>query len=82
MLILFCRPSSGCILEALHIDPASGVSIEKEKNSKLLKPSVRYIFYITRYQNFWADVSYWDTISVMGLDRLYMYYLVNVHFFT
>ncbi|KAM7510387.1 hypothetical protein LguiB_009262 [Lonicera macranthoides] len=34
------RPSSGCILEALHIDPASGVSVEKEKNSKLLKPSV------------------------------------------
>ncbi|CAK9166505.1 unnamed protein product [Ilex paraguariensis] len=33
------RPSSGRILEALHVDPASGVSIDKEKNSKSLKPS-------------------------------------------
>ncbi|KAL8117623.1 uncharacterized protein LOC141662052 isoform X2 [Apium graveolens] len=32
------RPSSGHILEALHVDPASGVSLDKEKNSKLLKP--------------------------------------------
>ncbi|CAI9110170.1 OLC1v1010149C1 [Oldenlandia corymbosa var. corymbosa] len=31
------RPSSGRILEALHVDPASGVSIEKEHNTKLLK---------------------------------------------
>ncbi|KAL3813617.1 hypothetical protein ACJIZ3_014885 [Penstemon smallii] len=31
------RPPSGRILEALHIDPASGVSPEKEKNVKLLK---------------------------------------------
>lgn len=38
MLPLFCRPSSGHILEALHVDPASGVSLDKEKNSKLLKP--------------------------------------------
>lgn len=43
MLPLFCRPSSGHILEALHIDPASGVSLDKEKNAKLLKPPVRYI---------------------------------------
>ncbi|XP_057961696.1 uncharacterized protein LOC131153415 isoform X2 [Malania oleifera] len=33
------RPSSGGILEALHVDPASGVSLDKEKN-KALKPSV------------------------------------------
>lgn len=42
MLPLFCRPSSGHILEALHVDPASGVSLDKEKNSKLLKPPARY----------------------------------------
>ncbi|XP_059623884.1 uncharacterized protein LOC132266892 isoform X2 [Cornus florida] len=34
------RPSSGRILEALHVDPASGVSLDKEKNTKLLKASV------------------------------------------
>ncbi|XP_022879327.1 CLK4-associating serine/arginine rich protein-like isoform X2 [Olea europaea var. sylvestris] len=33
------RPSSGRILEALHVDPASGVSLDKEKNAKLLKPT-------------------------------------------
>ncbi|XP_071705478.1 uncharacterized protein [Rutidosis leptorrhynchoides] len=33
------RPSSGQILEALHIDPASGVSIDSERNTKLSKPS-------------------------------------------
>ncbi|KAL3526779.1 hypothetical protein ACH5RR_011435 [Cinchona calisaya] len=33
------RPSSGRILEALHVDPASGVSLDKEKSAKLLKPS-------------------------------------------
>lgn len=42
MIPLFCRPSSGHILEALHVDPASGVSLDKEKNSKLLKPPARY----------------------------------------
>ncbi|XP_020554819.1 CLK4-associating serine/arginine rich protein isoform X2 [Sesamum indicum] len=31
------RPSSGRILEALHVDPASGVSLDKDKNTKLLK---------------------------------------------
>ncbi|XP_073065253.1 uncharacterized protein [Primulina eburnea] len=31
------RPSSGRILEALHIDPASGVSLEKDKSTLLLK---------------------------------------------
>ncbi|XP_019195528.1 PREDICTED: CLK4-associating serine/arginine rich protein isoform X3 [Ipomoea nil] len=31
------RPSSGRILEALHVDPASGVSVDKEKNAKLQK---------------------------------------------
>ncbi|XVE82797.1 hypothetical protein DITRI_Ditri16bG0034500 [Diplodiscus trichospermus] len=34
------RPSSGYILEALHVDPASGVSLDKEKSSKVLKPAV------------------------------------------
>ncbi|CAL1408664.1 unnamed protein product [Linum trigynum] len=33
------RPSSGCILEALHVDPASGVSLDKDKTAKELKPS-------------------------------------------
>ncbi|KAL0726207.1 hypothetical protein Bca4012_022300 [Brassica carinata] len=37
---LFNRPSSGHILEALHVDPASGVSLEKDKIVKLPKPSV------------------------------------------
>ncbi|KAL0833303.1 hypothetical protein Bca101_085192 [Brassica carinata] len=37
---LFTRPSSGHILEALHVDPASGVSLEKDKIVKLPKPSV------------------------------------------
>ncbi|XAR73986.1 hypothetical protein NMG60_11008131 [Bertholletia excelsa] len=32
------RPSPGHILEALHIDPASGVSLDKEKNTKVSKP--------------------------------------------
>ncbi|CAH1437481.1 unnamed protein product [Lactuca virosa] len=34
------RPSSGQILEALHIDPASGVSLDSERNAKLTKPSL------------------------------------------
>ncbi|KAF7828730.1 CLK4-associating serine/arginine rich protein [Senna tora] len=33
------KPSSGRILEALHVDPASGVSIDKDKATKVLKPS-------------------------------------------
>ncbi|KAF5769708.1 putative suppressor of white apricot domain-containing protein [Helianthus annuus] len=33
------RPSSGQILEALHIDPASGVSVDGERSAKLSKPS-------------------------------------------
>ncbi|KAL3039200.1 hypothetical protein AAZX31_01G173000 [Glycine max] len=37
---LLNRPTSGCILEALHVDPASGVSIDKDKGTKVLKPSV------------------------------------------
>ncbi|KAL9245794.1 hypothetical protein vseg_019402 [Gypsophila vaccaria] len=32
------RPSSVQILEALHVDPASGASLEKEKNPKVIKP--------------------------------------------
>ncbi|KAK6128975.1 hypothetical protein DH2020_037282 [Rehmannia glutinosa] len=31
------RPSSGRILEALHVDPASGVTLDKDRNTKLLK---------------------------------------------
>ncbi|KAL5557007.1 hypothetical protein UlMin_039243 [Ulmus minor] len=34
------RPSSGHILEALHVDPASGVSLNKDKGSKVVKPLV------------------------------------------
>ncbi|KAA0045791.1 CLK4-associating serine/arginine rich protein isoform X1 [Cucumis melo var. makuwa] len=34
------RPSSGRILEALHVDPASGVTLDKEKSSRAVKPSV------------------------------------------
>ncbi|XVF59417.1 hypothetical protein PTKIN_Ptkin07bG0274200 [Pterospermum kingtungense] len=34
------RPSSGHILEALHVDPASGVSLDNEKSSKVSKPAV------------------------------------------
>ncbi|KAL9378339.1 hypothetical protein Peur_029674 [Populus x canadensis] len=34
------RASSGHILEALHIDPASGVSPENEKSTKVSKPAV------------------------------------------
>ncbi|CAI0553560.1 unnamed protein product [Linum tenue] len=37
--LLSCRPSSGRILEALHVDPASGVSLDKDKTAKELKPS-------------------------------------------
>ncbi|XP_022751270.1 CLK4-associating serine/arginine rich protein-like isoform X3 [Durio zibethinus] len=34
------RPSSGRILEALHVDPASGVSLDKEKSGKVSKPAI------------------------------------------
>ncbi|XP_021642891.2 uncharacterized protein LOC110673681 isoform X2 [Hevea brasiliensis] len=37
---MLSRPSSGLILEALHVDPASGVSLDKEKNAKVVKPAV------------------------------------------
>ncbi|GLU20019.1 hypothetical protein SLE2022_362370 [Rubroshorea leprosula] len=33
------RPSSGRILEALHVDPASGLSLDKDKSTKVLKPT-------------------------------------------
>ncbi|KAA8531695.1 hypothetical protein F0562_006588 [Nyssa sinensis] len=29
------RPTSGCMLEALHVDSASGVSLDEKKNTKL-----------------------------------------------
>ncbi|KAM1063115.1 hypothetical protein TB2_026873 [Malus domestica] len=32
------RPSTGLILEALHVDPASGASPEKDKGTKVVKP--------------------------------------------
>lgn len=38
----YCRSPSCRILEALHVDPASGVSIDKDKGAKVLKPSVKY----------------------------------------
>ncbi|XP_019242339.1 PREDICTED: serine/arginine repetitive matrix protein 2-like, partial [Nicotiana attenuata] len=31
------RPSAGRILEALHVDPASGVSVDKDKSAQMLK---------------------------------------------
>ncbi|KAG8642614.1 hypothetical protein MANES_12G106800v8 [Manihot esculenta] len=37
---MLSRQSSGRILEALHVDPASGVSLDKEKNAKAVKPAV------------------------------------------
>ncbi|CAL5371066.1 unnamed protein product [Camellia sinensis] len=37
---LLNRPSAGQILEALHIDPASSVSLDKEQSTKVLKPLV------------------------------------------
>ncbi|KAK5843601.1 hypothetical protein PVK06_006058 [Gossypium arboreum] len=36
----YSRPSSGHILEALHGDPASGVSLDKEKSGEVLKPAL------------------------------------------
>ncbi|CAN8229095.1 unnamed protein product [Cochlearia groenlandica] len=36
---LLTRPSPGHILEALHVDPASGVSLEKDMIGKLSKPT-------------------------------------------
>lgn len=50
MFLLLCRSSSGRILEALHVDPASGVSLDKEKSAKVLKPSVRYLL-VSNIQN-------------------------------
>lgn len=38
-VVAFCRPSSERILEALHVDPASALTVEQEKN-KVLKPLV------------------------------------------
>lgn len=43
MLVLFCRPYSGRILEALHVDPASGVTLDKDKSTKVVKPAVRFV---------------------------------------
>ncbi|KAL6222584.1 hypothetical protein ACLB2K_005976 [Fragaria x ananassa] len=36
------RSSTGLILEALHVDPASGASLDKDKSTKVVKPSARY----------------------------------------
>ncbi|CAM8996105.1 unnamed protein product [Rhodiola kirilowii] len=33
-------PPTGCILEALHVDPASGITLENDKNTKIVKPSI------------------------------------------
>lgn len=43
MLLLYCRSSTGLILEALHVDPASGASLDKDKSTKVVKPSARYL---------------------------------------
>ena len=60
MLLLSCRPSSGHIIEALHVDPASGVSLDKEKSSKVSKPAVRY------HHNFcFYDYSYLEKIILI-----------------
>ncbi|KAE8655153.1 BTB/POZ domain-containing protein [Hibiscus syriacus] len=40
MFFLPCRLYSGQILEALHVYPASGVSLDKEKSSEVSKPTV------------------------------------------
>uniref|UniRef100_A0A6N2MK84 Uncharacterized protein n=1 Tax=Salix viminalis TaxID=40686 RepID=A0A6N2MK84_SALVM len=40
MLVISCRPSSGHILEALHIDPASGVSLDNDKSTNVSKPAI------------------------------------------
>ncbi|PSS21280.1 CLK4-associating serine/arginine rich protein [Actinidia chinensis var. chinensis] len=42
------RPSSGQILEALHIDPASSLSLDKEKNAKMVKPQVSSSLALTK----------------------------------
>jgi len=42
MLLLYCRCSTGLILEALHVDPASGASLDNDKSTKVVKPSARY----------------------------------------
>ncbi|CAL9121909.1 unnamed protein product [Musa acuminata var. zebrina] len=34
------RASGGRILEALHVDPASAMSLEQEKNAKMLRPPI------------------------------------------
>ncbi|XP_025013922.1 CLK4-associating serine/arginine rich protein isoform X3 [Ricinus communis] len=37
---MLSRPYSGRILEALHVDPASGVTLDKDKSTKVVKPAV------------------------------------------
>ena len=42
LVVLYaCRASGGRILEALHVDPASAMSLEQEKNAKMLRPPIR-----------------------------------------
>jgi hypothetical protein len=41
-----CRLSGGQILEALHSDPASSLSVEQERTAKLLKPPPRFVMMI------------------------------------
>lgn len=50
MLMHLCRSSAGHILEALHVDPASAVSLEQEKNLKMLKTPARYLFSYLRFE--------------------------------
>lgn len=55
MLPLFCKPSSGHILEALHVDAASGVSLDTEKNSMLYDrdcgPMVNYAAHMLNHND-------------------------------
>jgi hypothetical protein len=42
-----CRSSGVQILEALHSDPASSLSVEQEKSAKILKPPIRFVNMVT-----------------------------------
>jgi hypothetical protein len=42
-----CRSSGSLILEALHSDPASSLSVEQERGAKTLKPPARFVIMIT-----------------------------------
>jgi len=60
MLLSFCRPSGGRILEALHVDPASSLSLEHDKGTKVSKPPIRYF---VNYHN-GARFSWWLDMEI------------------